>query len=178
MGVGLNLNFEFEFESAHKLLMNLNLNSTFAKSMNLNLNFDFLKLMNLNLVFLKSMNLNLNLIFSKSMNLNLNLKIKEKMNGSNPGPKPWEAYYNDAIFWKKRNFLFRKLNSRVLESWNRGQLYSERITIKWFWTVFDNSTLLMLAVVNRKQLCLPKAFEINSVNFNASLNREPSSVEC
>ena len=92
--VGLNLNFEFE--SAHELLMNLNLNSTFAKSMNLN--FDFSKSMNLNLVFSnstfaksmnlnfdfsKSMNLNLNLVFSKSMNLNLNLKIKNKMNGSN-----------------------------------------------------------------------------------------------
>ena len=50
----------FEFESAHELLMNLNLNSTFAKSMNLNL------------------------VFSKSMNLNLNLKITKKMNGSNP----------------------------------------------------------------------------------------------
>ena len=34
--LGLNLNFEFE--SAHKLLMHLNLHSTFAKSMNLNLN--------------------------------------------------------------------------------------------------------------------------------------------
>ena len=67
--VGLNLNFEFE--SAHELLMNLNLNSTFAKSMNLN--FDFSKSMNLNLVFSKSMNLN----------LNMNLKIKNKMNGSN-----------------------------------------------------------------------------------------------
>ena len=55
--VGLNLNFEFE--SAHELLMNLNLNSTFVKSMNLNLN----------------------LVFSKPKNLNL--KIKNKMNGSN-----------------------------------------------------------------------------------------------
>ena len=68
--VGLNLNFEFE--SAHELLMNLNLNSTSAKSMNLNLNS----------VFSKSMSLNLILVFSKSVNLNLNLKIK-KMNGSN-----------------------------------------------------------------------------------------------
>ena len=41
--VGLNLNFE----SAYELLINLNLNSTFAKSMNLNL------------VLSKSMNLNL-----------------------------------------------------------------------------------------------------------------------
>ena len=48
--VRLNLNFEFEF--AHELLMNLNLNSTFAKS------------------------LNLNLVFSKSMNLNLKIKNK------------------------------------------------------------------------------------------------------
>ena len=63
--VGLNLNFEFE--SAHELLMNLNLNSTFPKSMNLN--FDFSKSMNLNLVFSQSMN--------------LNLKIKNKMDGSN-----------------------------------------------------------------------------------------------
>ena len=61
----MNLNFE----SAHELLMNLNLNSTFAK------------LMNLILVFSKSMNLNL--VFSKLMNFNLNLKIKNKMNGSN-----------------------------------------------------------------------------------------------
>ena len=55
-GVGLNLNFEFE--SAHELLMNLNLNSTFAKSMNLNL------------------------VFSKSMNLNS--RIKTKLDGSLP----------------------------------------------------------------------------------------------
>ena len=58
------MNLNFEFESAHGLfefefdeyylnLMNLNLNSTFAKSMNLNLNFDFSKSMNLNLVFLE-----------------------------------------------------------------------------------------------------------------------------
>ena len=45
---GLNLNFELEFESAHELLMNLNLNSTFAKSINLNLNLAFSKSMNLN----------------------------------------------------------------------------------------------------------------------------------
>ena len=62
---------EVEIEAAHELLMNLNLNSTFAKSMNLNL------------FFSKSMNLNL--VFSKSMNSNLNLKITKKMNGSNLG---------------------------------------------------------------------------------------------
>ena len=53
------MNLNFEFESVHELLINLNLNSTFAKSMNLNLN--------------------LNLVFSKSMNLNLNLKIKNNI---------------------------------------------------------------------------------------------------
>ena len=54
------LNLNFEFKSAHELLMNMNLNSTFAKSMNLNLAY-----------------------FFKSMILNL--KMKNKMNGSNPG---------------------------------------------------------------------------------------------
>ena len=33
----IGLNLVFEFESAHELLINLNLNSAFAKSMNLNL---------------------------------------------------------------------------------------------------------------------------------------------
>ena len=46
----IGLDIKFEFESAHELLMNLNLNSTFAKSINLNLS----------LVFANSMNMNLN----------------------------------------------------------------------------------------------------------------------
>ena len=64
----IRLNLSFPFESAHKFLMNLNLNLNFvfSKSMNLNLNF----------VFSKSMNLNskLNFVFSTSMNLNTLIK--------------------------------------------------------------------------------------------------------
>ena len=37
---------DFEFECAHELLMNLNLNPTFAKSMNLNLNLEIKNKMN------------------------------------------------------------------------------------------------------------------------------------
>ena len=53
---GLNLNFEIE--SAHKLVMNSNLNVDFQKSITLNLD------------FAKSMKLDLNSFVSRAMNLN------------------------------------------------------------------------------------------------------------
>ena len=52
---GLNLNFKIE--SAHKLVMNLNLNVDFQKSINFNLG------------FAKSMKLDLNSIVSRAINL-------------------------------------------------------------------------------------------------------------
>ena len=67
-------NFEFEYESAHELLINLYLNSTFAKSMNMNLNSISAMSMNLNVLIKHPKNL----IFS---NQNLHCESSDLQTG-------------------------------------------------------------------------------------------------
>ena len=89
-GVGLNLNFEFEFESAHEFLMNLNLNSNFAKSMNLNL------------VFSKSMNLNFEFSFFKVNQFEFEFKNYKENEWIQPWLPPqnlWARTVFSPILW-------------------------------------------------------------------------------